>query len=99
VHADRAGRHRILDILSARYSHKLAEYFSQIDRSQTKHFVSDMWSTYVGIARHILKIPLMSLTDIITFVKYFGPLKPFARKNRKSSAKPEEFILNAPEIC
>jgi transposase len=31
-------RHRILDILPARYNHKLTEYFSRIDRSQTKYF-------------------------------------------------------------
>jgi transposase len=48
-------RHRILDILPARYNHKLTEYFSRIDRSQTKHFVSDMWSTYAGIAQTYFK--------------------------------------------
>ncbi|XOQ43926.1 MAG: hypothetical protein ACFWTN_05680 [Clostridium sp.] len=44
------------------------------------------------LLKHILKIPIMSLTNIIPFVRYFGLLKPFARKNRKNSAKPEEFI-------
>jgi transposase len=48
-------RHRILDILPARYNHKLTEYFGQLDRSQTKHFVSDMWSTYAGIAQTYFK--------------------------------------------
>jgi transposase len=48
-------RHRILDILPARYNHKLTEYFGQLDRSQTKHFVSDMWSTYASIAQTYFK--------------------------------------------
>jgi transposase len=48
-------RHRILDILPARHSHKLTQYFSQIDRSKTKHFVSDMWSTYANIAQTYFK--------------------------------------------
>lgn len=47
--------HRILDILPTRYSHQLTEYFSQLDRSQTKHFVSDMWSTYADIAQTYFK--------------------------------------------
>jgi transposase len=44
-----------LDILPARHSHKLTQYFSQIDRSKTKHFVSDMWSTYANIAQTYFK--------------------------------------------
>lgn len=47
--------HRILDILPTRYSHQLTKYFSQLDRSQTKHFVSDMWSTYADIAQTYFK--------------------------------------------
>ncbi|MCI1966487.1 MAG: ISL3 family transposase, partial [Oscillospiraceae bacterium] len=47
--------HRILDILPTRYSHQLTGYFSQLDRSQTKHFVSDMWSTYANIAQTYFK--------------------------------------------
>lgn len=43
--------HRILDILPNRYSHHLTAYFKQLDRSQTKHFVSDMWATYADIAQ------------------------------------------------
>jgi transposase len=38
-----------------RYSHQLTGYFSQLDRSQTKHFVSDMWSTYANIAQTYFK--------------------------------------------
>lgn len=44
-------QHRILDILPTRYSHDLTAYFKQTDRRQTKYFVSDMWSTYAGIAQ------------------------------------------------
>ncbi len=34
--------HRIVDILPTRCSFQLTRYFSQLDRSQTTHFVSDM---------------------------------------------------------
>lgn len=47
--------HRILDILPTRYSHHLTAYFKQLDRSKTKHFVSDMWGTYADIARTYFK--------------------------------------------
>lgn len=47
--------HRILDILPTRYNHHLTQYFRQLDRSQTKYFVSDMWSTYAGIAQTYFK--------------------------------------------
>lgn len=47
--------HRILDILPTRYKYQLTKYFSSLDRSQTTHFVSDMWSTYADIAQTYFK--------------------------------------------
>lgn len=47
--------HRVLDILPTRYIHQLTEYFSCLDRSKTKHFVSDMWRTYADIAQTYFK--------------------------------------------
>jgi transposase len=43
--------HTILDILPGRHSCQLTKYFSSIDRSVTKHFISDMWNPYADIAR------------------------------------------------
>jgi len=46
---------RILDILPMRYKHYLSDYFKKLDRSKTKYFVSDMWSTYHDIASTYFK--------------------------------------------
>jgi transposase len=42
---------RILDILPSREKHHLIAYFKQFDRSNTTHFISDMWSTYADISK------------------------------------------------
>lgn len=41
---------RVLDVLPTRYKHELVSYFEGFDRSQTTHFVSDMWDTYANIS-------------------------------------------------
>ena len=46
---------RILDILPSREKHRLTAYFKGFDRSQTKYFVSDMWSTYADISDTFFK--------------------------------------------
>lgn len=40
----------VLDILPKRYSHYLSQYFKNVDRSNVKFFVSDMWKTYADFA-------------------------------------------------
>lgn len=41
---------RILDILPTRYSYDLTTYFKKYDRTNTTHFISDMWDTYSNLA-------------------------------------------------
>lgn len=41
---------RIIDILPCRYKYNLIEYFKRFERTQTTHFISDMWGTYQDIA-------------------------------------------------
>ncbi len=46
---------RIIDILPNRQKHKLITYFKRFDRSKTKYFISDMWSTYEEISNIFFK--------------------------------------------
>lgn len=46
---------RVLDILPTRYKHELYSYFKGFERSNTTHFVSDMWDAYEDIARTFFK--------------------------------------------
>jgi transposase len=45
----------IVDILPARYKHRLFDYFKRFDRSKTHYFVSDMWETYRDISKTYFK--------------------------------------------
>ena len=51
------------------------------------------------LRRYISKMPYMSSTNTTLYARFSGLLKPFERKNRKSSAKPEEFTLSALGSC
>lgn len=42
--------HIVLDILPQRYSHYLVTYFKDLERSNVKYFVSDMWKVYSDFA-------------------------------------------------
>lgn len=46
---------KVLDILPNRYEYSLIDYFKSLDRSKTKYFVSDMWTTYSNIAKTYFK--------------------------------------------
>ena len=49
---------RIIDILPNRQKHKLITYFKRFDRSKTKYFISDMWSTVKS--KIVCKLPRLS---------------------------------------
>lgn len=46
---------RILDILPMRYKHYIFDYFKRFDRTNTTHFVSDMWETYRDLSNTYFK--------------------------------------------
>lgn len=46
---------RVLDILPTRYKSELFSYFKGFERSNTTHFVSDMWETYEDISKTFFK--------------------------------------------
>lgn len=47
--------HVVLDILPTRHSHDLVQYFKNMNRSDVKYFVSDMWSPYRDLATNFFK--------------------------------------------
>jgi len=47
--------HQVIDILPSRLKHHLVSYFKKFDRSDTTHFISDMWSTYADISANFFK--------------------------------------------
>lgn len=59
---------RIIDILPARYKHTLFDYFKKLDKTQTTHFVSDMWYTYRDLSKTYFKNALF-IVDKYHFVR------------------------------
>lgn len=79
--------HRILDILPTRYSHHLTAYFKQLDRSQTKHFVSDMWSTYADIARTYFKDAVYVIDKYHYIRQVFWAFEAVRKEEQKKFSK------------
>ena len=79
--------HRILDILPTRYSHHLATYFKQFDRSQTKYFVSDMWSTYADIAQTYFKKAVYVIDKYHYIRQVFWAFESVRKEEQKKFSK------------
>ena len=79
--------HRILDILPTRYSYQLTKYFSSLDRSQTKHFVSDMWSTYADIAQTYFKNALYVIDKYHFIRQVFWAFEAIRKEEQKKFSK------------
>lgn len=79
--------HRILDILPTRYSHQLTEYFSQLDRSKTKHFVSDMWGTYADIAETYFKKAVYVIDKYHYIRQVFWAFESIRKEEQKKFSK------------
>ena len=79
--------HRILDILPTRYSHQLTKYFSPLDRSETKYFVSDMWSTYASIAQTYFKDAVYVIDKYHYIRQVFWAFEAIRKEEQKKFSK------------
>ena len=79
--------HRILDILPTRYSHHLTIYFKQLDCSQTKHFVSDMWGTYADIAQTYFKNAVYVIDKYHYIRQVFWAFEAVRKEEQKKFSK------------
>jgi len=90
--------HRILDILPARYSHQLTEYFSMLDRSKTKHFVSDMWRTYADIAQTFFKNTIYVIDKYHYIRQVFWAFEAIRKEEQKKFSKTRRIYFKRSRI-
>ena len=79
--------HRIVDILPTRCSFQLTRYFSQLDRSQTTHFVSDMWGPYADIAKIYFKNAVYVIDKYHFIRQIFWAFEAIRKEEQKKFSK------------
>lgn len=90
--------HRILDIIPTRYSYQLTKYFSPLDRSETKHFVSDMWSTYADIAKTYFKDAAYIIDKYHYIRQVFWAFEAIRKEEQKKFSKTRRIYFKRSRI-
>jgi transposase len=83
----------VLDILPTRYKDELFSYFKDINRSETTHFVSDMWETYEDVSKTFFKNATYVIDKYHYYRQVFWAFEAVRKQEQKRLCKENRLLF------
>lgn len=84
---------RVLDVLATRHKYELVRYFKGFDRSNTTHYVCDMWDIYADISRTFFKSAELVIDKYHFIRQVFWAFEEVRKKEQKKLRKDTRLLF------